>query len=150
MRNTGQMAGIFESVAALGNAHRGNNQRLELATGERYITGPTDLGSGVLLKTGNYANPIITVDSVTPHTGGSTLVVGAENELQDGSSFPLPLAANYTANTYINVELPTLYAAFTPSVIVSGADNINGDTNILFVGPTKIRLTSDGISQWRL
>ena len=60
------------------------------------------------------------------------------------------MAANYDADTFIDIEQPVLFAAFTPSVIVSGGDSINGDTDILFAGPTSIRLTTDGVSQWRL
>lgn len=91
---------------------------------------------------------------VVPKTAAATLDVNGPNELQDGSAFVVPLAAGVPANWYIDVTLPSRYRAFRPALARSGsdvfADGINTDTEIEFEGPTTIRLTSDGVSEWRL
>ncbi len=81
--NTGKMAGIYLSLQDMIDTGAENNQRLELLSGERYQTSPNDLGSGVLLSTGNYANPIpVDVPVATETTFGGfkyTFVGGVLN-----------------------------------------------------------------------
>lgn len=87
---------------------------------------------------------------VATRTAAAQLTVELPNELQDGSAFPLPLAASVSVNTSIEVEQPIFFSAFKPSVIRSGTDNINGDTVVEFIGPTSIKLTSNGVDTWRI
>ena len=91
---------------------------------------------------------------VIPRTAAASLTAELPNELQDGSTFPLPLASAYLVNTVIEIEQPRAFKAFKPSVERSGSDLIsyeNGtDTSITFANPTSIKLTTDGVSVWRL
>ena len=94
------------------------------------------------------------VDVVISFTGGGALVASRINELQDGDTYLLPLAASTQVNEQITIDLPSTFGAFTPLVQADGGDNITNidgsDTEILFEGPTEIKLTSDGVATWRL
>lgn len=68
-RNTGQMQGVFKDLASMITQGSRNNQRLELLSGERYYTSNTDDGSGIILSTGNYANPVPVGISDAPSDG---------------------------------------------------------------------------------
>lgn len=57
-RSAGNMSGVFTDLTALSSAKVENGQRVELLAGNRYQTDPVDAGSGVLLSSGNFANPI--------------------------------------------------------------------------------------------
>lgn len=91
-----------------------------------------------------------------PLTGGGSLVVGDKpNELQDGGTYLIPLANTVTANTYIDIELTDTFSAFEPLIQRSGGDDITYaggiDINYLFdAGSQMIRLTSNGVDEWRL
>ena len=111
-----------------------------------------DIQAEVDLNTADNANRRKTL----PLTGGGALVVGDKpNELQDGSTYTLPLANTVDADTYIDIELPDTFSAFEPLVQRSGGDNIRFsggiDIDYLFdAGSQTIRLTSNGVDEWRL
>jgi hypothetical protein len=95
------------------------------------------------------------VTTVISQTGGGTLTALRINELQDASTYTLPLASSVAANQYIEIELPSEFAASQPTVTRSGSDTITWlsgtDTEILFdSGSIALRLYSDGITDWRL
>lgn len=95
-----------------------------------------------------------TVASVIPRIGGGALTVSKINELQDGSTYTLPLANSTNANASMLITLPSTFGAFTPTVQAGGSDTITDiggvDTEIIFAAADEIRLTSDGVSVWRL
>jgi len=93
--------------------------------------------------------------TIVPQTGGGTLTAMRINELRDGSTFDLPAANSLGVNEWIIIELPDLYEHEQPIVDAAGADLIHiregTDTRIIFnSGSTWMRLTSDGVSNWRL
>lgn len=92
--------------------------------------------------------------TVIPHTGGGALTALRQNELQDGGTYTLPLANSVLVNQTIEIELPDKFAAFNPVVNRSGADTISDnsgtDTSITFISPVGIKLTSNGVDDWRL
>ena len=89
-------------------------------------------------------------------TGGGILLANRINELQDGSTYTMPLANSVPAGAWVQVELPDEFSQSTPTVQRGGADTItdvNGpDTAVLFNTLTSIvvRFVSDGISDWRI
>ena len=90
-----------------------------------------------------------------PQTGGGGLTALRVNELQDASTYTLPLANTVSADQWIDIELPSEFSASQPTVQRSGADTITWqsgtDTEILFdSGSIALRLHSDGVSDWRL
>lgn len=92
---------------------------------------------------------------VNPCTGSGTLLTGLEvNQLRDSGVFTIPLASSVPANTLITIELPEAYGGETPSVVVSGTDVFRDgsgtDTAICFIGPARIVMTSNGVSEWSL
>ena len=91
--------------------------------------------------------------TVIGHTGGGALTALRVNELRDADSgYTLPLAASVSADQTITITLPTRYA--TGAIVsIAGSDTIEGtssDTSITFAGPTKVELTSDGVSEWSI
>jgi len=99
-------------------------------------------------------NILIATNTVIPQLGGGTLTALRINELQDGSTYTLPLANSVLVNQTITIDLPSKFSASSPIVNRSGGDTISDidgtDTSINFIGATEIRLTSDGVSEWRL
>jgi hypothetical protein len=99
-------------------------------------------------------NILTDVWSVVPQTGGGTLSAKRVNELQDGSTYSIPLASSVAAEETMVIDLPSTYGAFEPLCNISGGDtvtDVNGsDTAIQFLGPARLTLTSDGVSVWRL
>jgi len=97
---------------------------------------------------------LIDLKTVEPKTSGATLSIFKPNELQDGSSFIVPLANSVPINWYIEIEQPLKFAQYQPVLIRSGSDlfaDDNGtDTSITFTAPTKIKLTSNGVDEWRI
>lgn len=103
--------------------------------------------------TGDWASTTVP-NKVAPKTAGATLSTALPNELQDGSTFIMPLANSVAANSYVDIELPKTYSSFTPTVQRSGSDLFRDETgthtDILFEGATSIRLTSNGSNEWRI
>jgi len=93
---------------------------------------------------------------VIPQTVSGELTAARTNELQDAGAFTLPLASSVDANTDMIISQPLAFVSFEPTVTRAGSDTItiNGgtDTDILFDNTSSkdIRLTSDGVSAWRL
>jgi hypothetical protein len=91
-----------------------------------------------------------------PQTGGGELTALRINELQDAGAYTLPLASSILINQYIDIELPSEFSGFQPTVTRSGSDTITyvggTDTSILFDSGSSIalRLYSDGSADWRL
>lgn len=90
-----------------------------------------------------------------PQSGGGTLTAGGRtNQLKDGDAYFTPLANSVDADVELVVELEDYNNAFKPSVAVTGGDlyrDRNGtDTVINFTGATTIKLTSNGVDEWRL
>ena len=56
--NTGVMSGFFEDASALAGVDSPNNRLLKTHDGQHYLTSGVDGGSGILLNSLNYANPI--------------------------------------------------------------------------------------------
>ena len=94
--------------------------------------------------------------TVVVQTGGGALSALRVNELQDTDTYTLPLASDVLAGQFINVELPDEFKSFEPIVSRSGSDTISysggTDTSITFDGgfSVSLRLTSDGVSDWRI
>lgn len=94
---------------------------------------------------------------VIPTVGGGTLTIGYYvNELQDSSTYTLPLASSVDAGESVQVEITDKYSASTPIVTATGADTITdvdgSDTSVLFnsLSSISVRFISDGISDWRI
>ena len=92
---------------------------------------------------------------VLPQTGGGVLTDYRINELQDSSSYTLPLADSVDSGAWLLVEICDEYSAETPTVTVSGSDTITDstgtDTDVLFnAGSVSVRFISDGTSDWRI
>lgn len=87
---------------------------------------------------------------------GSILLASQVNEIQDGSTYTLPLAASVDSDQWVWVELPDQFSAFTPTVQRAGADTITDsdgtDTDVLFdlKQSSAVRFVSDGVSDWRI
>jgi len=94
--------------------------------------------------------------TVIPQTGGGALTALRVNELQDTDTYTLPLANSVLVNQFIDIELPDEFKTFEPIVSRSGSDTISysggTDTSITFDDDSSIslRLTSDGVSDWRI
>ena len=131
-----------------------NESRVELNNGDRYEISATDLGSGVLLASGNYANKIL--ETAILHTGGGVLAAGGViNQLQDSDAgYLLPLANSVPLGTILVVEVQVFNGDNTPTLTVQGSDLISilggGDTDMTWVGAAKVTLTSNGSVRWRL
>jgi len=101
-------------------------------------------------------NTILTDRTTTsiPQTGATTLTALRVNELQDSTTFLLPLANSVLVNQWIIIDLPDTFQTQAPVVAIQGSDTITdrlgSDTTITFAGPTRIILFSDGVSVWRL
>lgn len=99
-RNTGVMSGIALNQADLETWSIPNNQRVELLSGERYQTGPNDLGSGVSLFDGNFANPIaadpdpqtaINTGNIATNTAAIAVLQADNPNNQTGTAYTLAL-----------------------------------------------------------
>jgi hypothetical protein len=102
-------------------------------------------------------DPVIAAtNTVIPQTGGGLLTALRTNELQDSGAYTLPLANSVLINQIIEISLPDEFKAFAPVVSRAGSDTISysggTDTSIAFDSGSSvsIKLTSDGISDWRL
>jgi len=90
-----------------------------------------------------------------PQTGGGTVIAGGRtNQLKDGGAYFTPLANSVEDGVELVVELEDYNNAFKPSLTRTGSDLLrdrNGtDTVINFAGTTTIKLTSNGVDEWRL
>ena len=94
--------------------------------------------------------------SVIPRIGGGSLTAVSVNEIRDGDTYTLPLAASYNVNKLIAIDLPERYKSFTPTINRTGSDTVtdsNGtDTSIAYDGASwgLLYLTSDGINNWSI
>ena len=95
-------------------------------------------------------------NTVEVKTGGGALSALVVNELQDAGAYTLPAASSINANQVIIVSQPDEFKALAPTVTADGSDTISysggSDTVIEFdnLASIDIRLTSDGVSNWRL
>jgi hypothetical protein len=102
------------------------------------------------------ANVLSDTNTVIPLTGGGALTALRVNELQDAGAYTIPLANTVSANQVIIITQPLEFVSFAPTATVSGSDTITAetstDTSITFDNTKSkdIRLTSDGVSDWRL
>ena len=102
------------------------------------------------------ANVLSDTNTVIPLTGGGSLTALRTNELQDGGAYTIPLANTVNADQTIIVSQALEFISFEPTVTASGSDTISidggTDTDILFDNSVSkdIRLTSNGVSDWRL
>jgi hypothetical protein len=102
------------------------------------------------------ANVLNDTNTVIPLTGGGNLTALRINELQDAGAYTIPLANTVSANQVIIITQPLEFVSFAPTVTVSGSDTITAETgtntSITFDNTKSkdIRLTSDGVSDWRL
>ncbi len=97
--------------------------------------------------------------TVTTFTGGGEMVLSAVNEIQDGDTgYTLPAASSGSANEYLIITQSLEFVSFEPVVTVDNAatetiaTDSGTDTVITFDQKKSkdIRLTTDGVSQWRL
>jgi hypothetical protein len=92
--------------------------------------------------------------TVLPKTGAVALIALRINELQNAGPFTLPAASSVDVNQTITLDFPDAFAAFEPVVNRAGSDTITDsagtDTSITFKGSTRVILTSDGSSDWRI
>lgn len=141
-------------VAEMAASSFKDESRVELNDGSRYEISATDLGSGVLLASGNYANRVTFVGAIA-HTGGGALTAGGViNQLQDSNAgYLIPLANSEPAGTILVVEVEEWKSDQTPTLTRQGSDLIRElagtDTAITWVGAARLTLTSDGTSEWR-
>jgi len=149
--------GVFATVAKLQAADLRADLTVAVNDGSTiqfYETSLVNSGSAVGLTNGLFANPVSKVTStfVAPYTGGGNLITDKRNQLRDGSTYNLPLAASVLDNQTIEIELPDTFKAFTPTVQRQGSDLIrNGDgtfTDFDFAAPIIISLTSNGVDEW--
>ena len=163
-RSTGNTAGVFDDIVQLITISTPNGRILSLSTGERYYTSSIDDGEGVLLIDGNYANPIYNseeqeADKEILFTGGGQMQIGKINSLQDGNTgYTLPPATIGEDGEYLIVTQALEFVNFEPVVTVGNAatetiiTDTGTDTAVSFDQSSSkdIRLTTDGVSQWRL
>jgi len=163
-RSTGNTAGVFDDVTALAAVSSPNGRILSLSTGERYYTSSVDDGEGLLLIDGNYANPIYNNAPQEPNkeisfTGGGQIQIGEVNSLQDGDTgYTLPPANSGEDGEYLIITQALEFVNFEPVVTVNNATtetivkDSGTDTAITFdqAKSKDIRLTTDGVNQWRL
>lgn len=141
-------------VAEMAASSFKSESRVELNNGDRYEIAATDLGSGVLLASGNYANKIL--DTAILLTGGGVLTAGGViNQLQDSNAgYLIPLANSVPSGTILVVEVEEWKSDQTPTLTRQGSDLIRElagtDTSIVWAGEARLTLTSDGTSEWRL
>jgi len=101
-------------------------------------------------------NVLTVTNTVIPLTGGGSLTALRVNEVQDAGAYTIPLANTVSANQILIVSQALEFVSFEPTVTRSGSDTISidggTDTDILFNNAVSkdIRLTSDGVSDWRL
>ena len=97
--------------------------------------------------------------TVTTFTGGGEMVLSAVNEIQDGNTgYTLPSANSGQANEYLIITQALEFVSFEPVVTVGNAatetiiTDTGTDTAVSFDQSSSkdIRLTTDGVSQWRL
>ena len=97
--------------------------------------------------------------TVTTFTGGGEMAISAVNELQDGDTgYTLPPANSVSANEYLIVTQALEFVSFEPVLTVDNTatetiiTDSGTDTAITFdqAKSKDIRLTTDGVSQWRL
>ena len=90
--------------------------------------------------------------TVIPQTVSGTLSAFRINELRDGGTFTLPLAASVAANQTIVIVLPDKFKTQTPTVNRAGSDTITdgagSGTSFVFSAAFRLYLTSDGVSDW--
>lgn len=153
-RATAGTGGVFNNVSDLGNSSLRIDTIVRLVTGQQYVVKTTNLGKGVVLANGYFANPIGD-GVVVPQTGGGLLIALVNNEFRDGGTYFIPLASSVPIDHTITMSLPDVYSGSTPLaqclVGDSVTDSVGPDTEILFdSGSIAITLTSDGVSDWRL
>lgn len=155
-------------LAKLATAKVENGRRIELETGERYITSATDGGSGVLLASGNYANPIsdpklvtdiqvntaaiatLQADNPNNQTGTAyTLIVGDENKtiwMNNAADNVLTIPVGlFVANTLIMVMMEGVGVTSITAeagVLLNGVDGGTGDLT-QFNGVTLVKRSSN-------
>lgn len=96
-------------------------------------------------------------DIAIPFTGGGVMLISELNELQDGNTgYLLPAADSVDVDEYMIISQPLEFASFEPVVTADGSDVITieggSDTSITFDQTISkdIRLTSNGVDEWRL
>ena len=112
---------------------------------------------------GTIWGPAVNSESILTPTNTAEVLIGGGsvtalllNEIQDGSSYTVPLANSVNEDQYIIISQALEFVSFQPELNTSPGDlfiNATGtDTNILFDNSRSIdiRLTSDGVSRWRL
>jgi hypothetical protein len=145
---------LYETAAKMQAALIKNDKRIELTTGERYLSAAVNSG-GLLLASGNYANPISgSLEKVIPHTTSGTFTVGgAINQIRDSGAFTMPLGSGFDVDTILVAELPKTFTANTPTLTRSGTDlfrdDSGTDTSITWAGAARITLTWNG-TEWSL
>ena len=89
-------------------------------------------------------------------SGDATLLAYTVNVIEDGGIYTLPAANSVGQGGWVIVELPSTFAAYTPTVIRAGADNIvdedGNDTVVHFdtLRSATVRFVSDGSTDWEI
>ena len=89
-------------------------------------------------------------------SGGGALDLEQLNLLTDSGTYTLPLANSVSAGTFILVEKSETYQSQTPTVSVSGSDNIrySGGTDTTMdldiVSRMEVRYVSNGTDEWSI
>jgi hypothetical protein len=120
-RSTGSTGGLVKDTAALALINTNDDRELRLYDGSRYLTGPTDLGGGIQLASGNYAN--IVFDAVAEAAAAAksaqdaadaAMLVGVAAIVEDGGTFVIDeeaLLADLIFKGDGTLTLPTVLVA---------------------------------------
>lgn len=129
-----------------------NGTRVETEDGIRYQVSDSDLGAGLLLASGNYANPL---NGTIQNTGTETLIAGGPiNQLRSAGPFLAPPANSVEEGGTLVAEVQDSFSGTSAVLNADGTDlfenNAGTDPQIEWSGPARISLTSNGVDTWSL
>lgn len=134
-RSTGNSGGIFQNVADLQQSDLKVGTRAELLSGERYRIDATDLGGGLALDNGNFANPIASgATGVESFKGRTGVVVPLEGDytldLLGDVTLSVPSTNDvitFNGSEFVNAPVPVTQAPVSsdaPNLAELGTDNL--------------------------
>lgn len=151
----GKADGVFANSTKLAAASIPNGRRVEILSGQRYVTAATDAGGGVQLASGNYANPVASDPQVAQNTSdiaqnasdiddletGQDQLRGLDDNNQTGTAYTLVLADKDKSTVWMNnaaanvVTIPTNAAVAFP---------VGTEVLVMMEGAGVTSVTADG------